>query len=167
MRKDTIVQIILNVTLSSIFICAFYFIYAAKVEGDIVQRQCSNIIKNYTDIYQAFVGGTQFSNCDSLIAPDASHEDAEVAKSNEKLLEKALKFFGGGFVVAMLVITLIWKTGKPSTIPFKTILGRAMLNLTAVGAVEYVFLKYIIGNYINIDNSTINGFAVDAIMGIP
>lgn len=165
MQKADFVQIALNVLLCSIFICAFYFIYGAKLEGRIVESECKSIVDKYVAYFKSIYGDSPASTsiCEKITLDKNEAEDDAVSRSNNMLLKKAVKTFTIGSIAISVFIVCLLKIGRPLSTPFNVLLKRSLLNLTVVALVEYIFLKYIIGNYINIDENIVNGYVIQAV----
>lgn len=166
MIKDTALQIILTVILSSVFIIVFYFSYGKDIEGKIVVNECTEVAKGYTDVYQAVAGSTPAPQC-SLIplpSPIASDQDNQVAATNAKYLKYTEIALGVGVGLAIILAIAIYFIGSRPTISIKVLVWRSFLNLIAVALIEFLFLQFIIANNIELDSSNVNSDVFSALI---
>lgn len=166
MIKDTFLQILLTVVLSAIFIIIFYFIVGTDVEGAIVQNQMTQIVNGYTNIYQVFAGSQPYSGCPNITAPDAASlatQDAQIQSSNKALLNETYTALAVGGIAAGVLFLCVWFIGNRPTIPFRTMVGRSLLNVAAVALVEYTFLTQIVKNHVSVDVGTTNELIITSL----
>ena len=155
MIVNVIIKTLIQVILISSFIGIFFFTYAAKIEENIVKKQCSEIIDDLSDDMKTMVPYDILQKVYTQIvpnmrAPDLSREDADVKQKNDLLLKKITKlisiFIGVGLT---LVIGLIWIF----KIPIKEILISSGISVLFVAIVEYSFLTFFAQNYRTIDSN--------------
>ena len=155
MIVNVIIKTLIQVIIISSFIGIFFFTYAAKIEENIVKKQCSEIIDDLSDDMKTMVPYDILQKVYTQIvpnmrAPDLSREDADVKQKNDLLLKKITKlisiFIGVGLT---LVIGLIWIF----KIPIKEILISSGISVLFVAIVEYSFLTFFAQNYRTIDSN--------------
>jgi hypothetical protein len=155
MIVNIIIKTLIPVILISSFIGIFFFTYAAKIEENIVKKQCSQIIEDLSDDIKTMVPSNMLEILYNQIipklqAPDLSKEDTDVKQKNDILLKKVTKlisiFIVGGLAI---VIALVWFF----KIPVKEILIHSSVSLLFVAIVEYSFLTFFAQNYRTIDSN--------------
>lgn len=156
-------NLLLGVTLFSIFLIVFYFTYTAQIEGEIVKEQVKttidelafNIKNSGIDMSQA----KQFVN--NISTPDMSEADKDVEKKNKELLTMCIWIMGIFAMITFGIIILIKFFFSFSLIPI------ILINLLLVGAVagiEILFLNVIVKNYRSLDSNFVKKTIVDEIL---
>jgi uncharacterized membrane protein (DUF485 family) len=145
-----IVYIILCVTLISVFIVAFYFLYVTRVEGDIVREQtelattelCDELLKLHPAI------GSQLAQVLQAPSADAA-ADARAMARNQLIRRKTLIitaiFLGLG--LSLLALMTLYSRRWLQT----NVLTDVVLLTGVTGIVEFIFLKFITQQYTVLD----------------
>jgi hypothetical protein len=159
MLSYQIANILLHVIFITSFLVVFFFTYTSKVEGQIVELQSKNIVKD-------IVGDVKLLLPDDIIeevntdllpyvnAPDMKEEDEKVKEVNNALFSVVLKFIIATFAIGMLVVFIISRYSKES-FGFGEIMMHNIIILFFVALTEYVFLDYFVKNYVTIDSNYI------------
>lgn len=161
MNSKTIITILLNVAVISTFIGIFFFTYAAKVEGEIVDEQVDFLVKDFTSSFVPFMPKTAITVLRDKIKngklPDMSGVDKEVEESNKKLKKKAFMILGIFFTVCVAISLLIWYFNRYtiSTGDMKLIVKETFIILLFVAVTEFIFIKYIAKNYLSAEPNLI------------
>jgi hypothetical protein len=144
MNTHQLSQIILNITIFSVFIGFFFFTYAASVEKDIVKDQSAYIATDIaTDLRVFLPSSVRMSIVDNLKVPDMTEKDATVKEANNKLMKQA-----------MIALSILLSVGILSTLTVAYIGGvgihiakDSLIILTFVAVTEIVFLNLITRQY--------------------
>lgn len=159
-----IAQIILNVILVATFITIFYFTYAKNIEEQILIKQMKYITNNLLDDFSLFVPKTQFpilkKSLQNMKEPDLTDQDKEVAENNKKVMKQTFAVLIPVVIVSLLVMLFIVYTYN---LPLTDILMQGLLTLIVVGIVEFVFLKYLGGNFYSADPNYVKYKIIDEI----
>jgi hypothetical protein len=144
------VNIIMSVALASTFIAVFFFTYVKNVERKIVVKNVKYLIDDLTETIIPFLPPNMkkflYYQLDVVNLPNMSKEDNEVTENNHKLLIKSAKLFG---ITLVVLFTIAFIICKKYNIDFFENLITSFLLLVAIAGTEYLFLNYIIFNYIS------------------
>lgn len=155
MITNIIIKTIIQVVLIASFIGVFFFTYAAKVEENIVKKQCSEIIEDLSDDLKMLLPPDTLQKLYTQIipkiqTPDLSKEDADVKVQNDVLLKKVKTLIFLFIVIGLSIASgLIWFF----KIPLKDILISSIASVIFVAIVEYSFLTFFAQNYRTIDSN--------------
>ncbi len=159
-----IAQIILNVILVATFITIFYFTYAKNIEQQILVKQMKYITNNLLDDFSLFVPNNQrkllHHSFNNIKAPDMSDQDAEVETNNKQVIKQTLMVLIPVVFVSLILMSYIVYKCKLS---LGDILLQGLLTLIVVAIVEFVFLKYLGGNYYSADPNFVKFKIIDEI----
>ena len=149
-------NILVGLTMFSIFLAIFYFTYASKIEKDILEIQIKNLIDNLTaDLKNV---DSSSSNTDNLkkiidsINPDLSSEDSRVDESNKAVINKALVSFSIFAVITIIIVSILFYT---SGTHIKDIIVMNAILLLFVALTEVFFLNMIAKSYRSLDPNKI------------
>ena len=125
------------------FLALFFFVYATKVEEQVVEHQVDFIVSD-------LISPTRMMSKDQtkylraalqlIDPPDMSKEDEEVKQHNEKVFNDAIKIIVGFTAVGLLIIFAL---SKKYNFSFTQLLKNNLIILSFVGITEYLFLTYI------------------------
>lgn len=161
-NSQLLAQVVLQITLSSIFICLFFFTYGKTQEEKSMEKQIEFLIDD-------LVGETgemltpeqreQIRKSISNINPDLSAEDEQVKQQNAKVWKKTVKFMIVMMIVGGFVVYRLWKEstgqGMWKSFSIRQTAIEALLALCVVALTEYVFLTYLGSEYITISPNKI------------
>jgi|UniRef100_A0A6C0CYV6 multisubunit Na+/H+ antiporter MnhG subunit len=159
-----IANILIGLTLFSIFLCIFYFTYASKVENDILGIQIKNLVDSLTENIEAtpIDRNALLAILDNVKVNDLSAADAQVKASNDTLIHKAvvaLAIFG---IVSIAIIAGLWYVYR---FDLKTLLAVNLLLLLFIALTEIFFLNVIAKAYRSLDPNAVKKNIVDKIRG--
>ena len=153
MMSFAIANVLLNVVLISSFIVVFFFTYGAKVEGEIVKKQCTEIVNDLmADIVPFLPNDVKTNIASSLSAPEMADLDAKVAADNKALMLKTIKLIVIAFIIGLAIVVAMSVYFKFS---IKDLLIHNAVMLVFVGMTEFVFLTFFAKNYTTIDSNYI------------
>lgn len=146
------VNIILSLSLVTIFIGIFFFTYAKNLEKKIIIKNIYYLVDNIGDSLVPLLPGEIneqiYQNLYNFKLPDLSNADINVAEENQKLLVKSCKVIGTLFVVCIAISYFIC---KKYNLDFTELLITNFFLLLAIIFAEYIFLNTIIFNWIVVD----------------
>ena len=159
---DEIVNIILHVVLSSIFIAVFYFTYTTTVEEQVLTTNIEGLTENLIKDLTAFVPASALKPyIDSITLPDMTKDDQKAADSNNQLINISIiilsVFFGVG-ILSALALSLL------TPLPVWVYFLNAFTILGFVALTEFIFLNTITRNYQVIDPSKVKGMFLTALL---
>jgi len=158
-------SILCGVSLISVFIVIFFFTYASKVEKNIVQERCTEIVDDLTSGLDA-VPKTYKDQIYSQVAPYLTvppaieEQDAIVAEQNKKLLKKSAIVAGSFLVLSFLAVFVLSRIFNFS---FLDIVKTNLIILVFVGLTEFTFLTFFAQNYITIDSNFVKETVVKTV----
>ena len=139
-----ICQIILNVTLISVFIGIFFFTYGKSVEEDIITDQSEYIASDIASELNIFLTDdvkTELKN--SLNAPSMEEEDKKANDSNKDLVKKSAIILSILFAVGITIVFVTVRWAKVN----ENILLESFIILCFVAFTEFLFLNLIARNF--------------------
>jgi len=157
-----ILTVLIQVVCIFIFLCAFYFTYASKMEGKIVENQVKFLIN---DIAQHNLHTLPDDKKDILInklnsidsnTPENKIKTDKIDASNKQLIDKTKKI---GIILSILIVIMIlisFYLYKKGTIPFFKnlnlipILKETGIILLFIALTEYIFVTYFAAEFISI-----------------
>ena len=147
-------NILVGLTMFSIFLTIFYFTYASKIEEEILDIQIKNLIDNLTeDLDSIKFDSSQLKNIiNQTSGPDLSKEDKEVEDSNKKLINKAIVSFGIFTLVTVLIVTILFYIYG---INIKDIIITNLILVLFVAITEVFFLNTVAKSYRSLDPNKI------------
>ncbi len=155
----TSIDTIAHVALVSTFLSVFYFIYVDQVEGQIVSVSINRVVDEMLDQASAIEGrpiteDPRFRKAImSLRAPDTAAADAEVARSNAKVRNKAFVMMGCIVSASIIAIAVLWSVGRRRAGPgytkrdFKWLLVSNAHLLMSAAITEFLFLVMVARNF--------------------
>jgi hypothetical protein len=149
--KKEIANIILHVVFISTFIAIFFFTYAAKVEEEIVKLQVQYLVDDLTT--NAFLLPDHIKKSikiklDNITLPDLQSADNAVKEQNKKLMDHAIKIM---LVFSVFGLLSAYYMSSVYDFSFIELLKENALAIVFVALTEYLFLNYVVKNYISAD----------------
>ena len=153
MNMNDMAYILFGVILIATFIAIFFFTYVAKVEGEVIKNQITDIVDDLTESSTLVFTPDQLQAISVMIEqrlkmPDMSKEDQEARENNDRLKQKALKYFGIGISIGIIIILVMWKIYD---LDMLEIIKYSLITLILVGITEYLFVTIVSKNYVIID----------------
>ena len=145
-----IVNVILSVAFASSFIGAFFFTYGKEVEKSIIVNNVQYTVDELLGFPSALLSDDikkkLITYLNDVKLSDMTVADKKVSDNNTQLLQKA-----GIILSILLVVSLVasFYISKKYNLNFPFILSQNLILLCGIGLVEFVFLKFIAGNYIS------------------
>lgn len=150
-----IVNIIISITFAMSFIALFFFTYVTDIEREIVLNNVNYIINELGGSLPILLDGLPqryiIKSLDSVNLDDMKEADETVKKINDKIIHNSLVIFTSFFAVSLVICLIICIYFKLDIVE---ILSTNLLLLGGIALVEFVFVNFIIRNYISAD---ING----------
>ena len=154
---EMLIKILLNTLFISIFICIFFFTYAAHIEEKILNYQMkflANNIKNNVSSLGNQATNIFKSQINNYDPGDLSQQDILVKKNNRKVLYEAFKSNCLYLLFVIFIIGIIhYKINK--NINIKNIIIYNIIILCFVAVTEFSFLRYFGSQFISIDPNQI------------
>lgn len=150
------VFIMLQVCLIASFLVIFFFSYVGRVEKEIVEKQVTYLVDNFTSAQKYYITQPQIKQLiqqtiESIQPPNLKEEDKAVNESNYKLEQQAvqiiLAFMLSGIIVFLTYVLYCINNDNPQG-PIKMLIVSAIL-LMVVALTETVFLNTIAKHYIS------------------
>lgn len=160
--KHTIVNIVVGITLFSIFLSVFYFTYTKTVEEEILNIQIKNLVNNLSSgIKKLNLNQDDIKKViNSIELPDLSKADQEVEEHNNELKTKAAFIFG---IIGLVCIIILFVFSYFYKVDIKNILLINLMLLVFVGVTEWFFLNYIAKSYMSLDINMVKKLLVEEI----
>ena len=152
-KKKTMAMLLANmlvhVSLMSVFIAVFFFTWAAHEEQLVIARQTREIIQELVDETKTLVDNTATNDkirqaFAAIRAPDTTGADAQVATANGALVRKAALALGAGVALLALVVGfLVWRY----ELSLRHLIRDNLVVLAAAAIVEFSFLTFLASAY--------------------
>jgi hypothetical protein len=143
-------NVILSVAFAATFIGIFFFTYAKNVEKDVVVNNVNytvdSLLSGITVVLNDDVKNILSDQVSQVKLGDMSGADKEVDDNNSKLLIQSAQILGTLFVVSLVSTFII---AKYYDLDFTELIIQNLILLCGIGLTEFVFLKYIIANFIS------------------
>jgi len=150
-----IVNIIISITFAMSFIALFFFTYVTDIEREVVLNNVNYIINELGGSLPILLDGLPqrdiIKSLDLVKLDDMKEADETVKKINDKIIHNSLVIFTSFFAVSLVICLSICIYFKLDIVE---ILSTNLLLLGGIALVEFVFVNFIIRNYISAD---ING----------
>ena len=161
-----IANILVGVTIFSLFLSIFFFTYAAKIENKILKIQIKNLVDNFVgDLDSLNLDESRKTQLIELIdenmKTDMSDSDKEVNDINKSLVKKSIKIFGGLTIVSIAIVTIMYFTVK---IEIGNILLSNLIVIVFVALLEIFFLNFIAKRYRSLDTNTVKKNIVEELL---
>ena len=159
-NSELLAQVVLQITLSSIFICLFFFTYGKTQEEKSMERQIEFLINDVLGDTAYYLSAEQKSKLKQMILninPDTSVEDQQVNENNAVVWNKTVRFMVFMFIVGGFIVYHLWRSsqGTMSKFNIKKTIFEAFLALAIVAVTEFAFLTYLGSEYITISPNKI------------
>ena len=162
-NSETLVQVILQIVLSSIFICVFFFTYGKTQEEKSLERQISFLIDDFIGNKFFLLGDFEKDVLKGTIKDleiDTSESDEKIKKSNEEVWNNTKKFILYMMVAGGVSVYLLWNSSTSTSGMWKsfnlsTSITDSMLAVAVVALIEFIFLTYLGSKFITIDTNLI------------
>ena len=160
---EVLVNILLSSGLMSGFLCVFYFTYLDKVEKDVLLNNIKGVFNDITpsinlpaNVVSIIKNLINYVNTNYV--PDSTRDDNAI-NNNQKIRNKAIMIFGGGFALIMIVALAILIIKKAS---IAKIIGINLLLLASIALTEFMFATFFVSNYsyLDLNNVIYDGLAV-------
>jgi hypothetical protein len=161
-----IVYVVLNITLVASFICIFFFTYVTKVEKKLYMDQIDMILNDLHDSAKLFLTPEMKSSIIQSIDKYTSMNlslksiDDEIQKSNHKLVMYSY------IIISIFIIcgfSISYYISIRNNLKFENILGKKILILVGIAFIEYIFVTYIVPNYIYIDSNYVKKTMIETL----
>ena len=161
-----IVNVIIALVLITTFLTVFFFTYVKTVEKKIVIKNVNYIIDNIGDsilsILPEQIKTLIYQKLNSFKLPDMSAIDNEVEKSNDVLLMKSIKLIGIIIIFSLIACYFLCTFYKIDFI--EIFMTNFFLSFAIIGT-EYLFLNYIIFEWISADPNQLKAKIIKSIGG--
>ncbi len=142
-----ICSIIMNVLFVASFLCIFFFTYASKIEGDVIQEQVGNLVKDLSEDIQ-YLPSELINGLSDEVAimkkPNLDDDDAKVEANNSAIMKKTFTLIGTIVAIGMICIYLASRYWNFS---FLEIFIKNIIILVFIGLTEFTFLMCFGRNY--------------------
>lgn len=155
LTPNGICNLLVSLTIFSLFLSIFYFTYASNVENEILNIQIKNLVDNLTSNIKDFNNidrGYLINLINNTKFPDLSKEDNDVSNTNSSLIKKALLIFGIFSLITTIIIIIICYIYK---INILQILKVNIILLIFVALTEIFFLNIIAKSYRSLDPNVV------------
>ena len=160
-------NLLVGVTIFSIFLGIFYFTYASNIENDILKIQIKKLVDSFTNDLNKLnirdVNSKIYNIIDNFNVPDMSEEDKKVKDNNNALMFKSAKLFGIFALFSIFFITAMFFIYK---IDLKNILITNCIILIFVAITEIFFLNMVAKRYNSLDTNSIKKTIVENIIDL-
>ena len=151
-------HVLLTVMLFSLFIVAFFFVFAANIERTVVQTSVTDLVTELVAEIKVGLGADEIASIAAAVKDtqlsDAEASDAAVQATNSALLKKAMIVLGSAaagvlFVIGVVYFVMVYLVQKntPSIAvagvgypDMKKVFLVAILGFLSVIATEFLFL---------------------------
>lgn len=160
--KHTFVNIIVSVTLFSIFLSVFYFTYTSRIEEEILTIQIKNLVNNLSGgIKKLNLDKNQIKKViDNITLPDLSKQDKEVEDHDNQLKKKAFFIFG---IISLVCVILMFIFAYFYNVNVKSIILGNLLLLCFVALTEWFFLNFVAKSYMSLDINMVKRILIEEI----
>ena len=161
MKPEHIINVVMNVSLIATFIGVFFFTYVKTVEKQIVQSQSEMIADEIADDISIFLDKPTAQKLASNIPlPDLSEADKAAKKSNDALQLNASKILA---IICLCGLAISYYFTQKYKLDFMSILRSNLIILTGVALTEYVFVTYILQQFVSADPNFVRYKVIDTI----
>ena len=157
-----IINVLIQVLCIFIFLTIFFFTYASKIEGEVVENQVTflldDVVGIHLDSFPESVKKVMLNQLNSIEVntPENIEMGKKIDESNNAIKSKTTKILIGLSVAVIIFVITSYVLSKKGVNYFKNldlskILKETAVIITAVGLTEFVFLTYIGSKYTSID----------------
>jgi hypothetical protein len=166
-----ILNIVIQVLCIFIFLTVFFFTYASKKEGDIVQNQVSFVVDNLVGNNLQVLSKEQKTfilnalNGINTNNPTNTQEDERIEKSNTKIMDSTalLLIYLILGVVGAVVVCVYFKRKNFQffrNLQMNKILNETVIIVFFIGVTEFVFLKYFASRFISVEPNVLKAHII-------
>ena len=177
-------NVLLTVMLFSLFILAFFFVIAAKIERDVVRTSVTTLVQQLADEMKFALTPEQVASVSAtvnkLVLPNLQAADEQVKTQNAALLKRSCIILGSAAAGVLVVVVLAYggmvgatqkrsgglaKAGKDYP-DMKKVLLVTTLGFAAVIVTEFVFLYMVPARYQPLDANKTKCVIIDTLLGL-
>lgn len=149
-----IASMLVAISLFSVFIVIFFFLYARRVEEKIVEIQVKNVINDMYEDLNTLRVPEDFTKIilNNMKNPNLTEEDLAVTENNKKVLKNAIIYSSLLLLFSGIGIFYIHSKYK---IDLKILFKKSLIIILFVALTEFYFLNRIAQNYNAIDPNKI------------
>lgn len=152
MEPTALANIIMNVSLISIFIAVFFFSYGSYISKQIIESQVKYLVDDiagdtdlfFTNEISKKKFGNELKKFIKKKTEGKSDADLAAEKNNSALLKKSAIVLGS---ILLFGINTVWFMSKKYGFDFWNLLKYNLIILAAAGSTEFVFLTCFAKNY--------------------
>lgn len=165
---STILNVVLHMLILWTFLTIFFYFYVSKIEVEDLNDELGSYIDEYVpltlqtlpEVQQIELkGALRQLPLDGLI--DYFKNPSESVTTNNKWLLVVSFMVVGGLFLLFLTISLILKTDCNPNVDIKGIITENALTFLFVGAIEFVFFKFVAVKYVPVLPSVITNTLVE------
>jgi hypothetical protein len=154
---EIVIKILINTLFISVFLCIFFFTYAAYVEKNIIYYQMkflSNSIKNDISVFGPIANNNFKLQIANLQIDNMDKQDAQIKNDNKIILYKAIKA-NIIFTIFISVLVGILYSYSDKNFKIKDIIIYNLVILFFIALTEFCFLTFFGSQFISIDPNEI------------
>jgi len=163
-------NIFLSVTFFALFVAAFFFVVASRIEVVAVENNTGRVVSELMVDITKLVDTNERASIKSALTehlkpPDMSAKDKEVADSNRALLRDTWIVLGSAFAAGLVIVFLVWGFMKWRAGPngrsgfdypdLRHLFVENLILLGFVGLTEFAFLLVVGAHYRSLDANKI------------
>lgn len=149
-------SVVLQVTLIIIFISVFFITYTTVIEKDIVVHETDILVNEFFGDLKFALNPEQMSlfrsSLSNLQPPDMSEADAVTEANNSVLIKTTINVMIVVGIIGFVITAFIVMRYK---VDVSEIAKEGIFGLLAVCIVEYIFLRFLVKNYVSLDPNAI------------
>jgi hypothetical protein len=179
---EIVFNVLLTVVLFSLFVLAFFFVFAAKVERNVVRTSVQDVVTEFSNEIKFVLDEEQAKSVSAALAnvriPDMAAADDEVKNNNSALTKKATKVLGLSALGIVIVVVIAYVSLRGSVAmktPHLNVAGRGYPNMTkvllvttfgfvAVILTEFAFLFIVANRYKPLDANKVKCTVIDTLL---
>jgi flagellar biosynthesis protein FlhB len=142
-------NLLMGITLFTVFVSIFYFTYASHVEGEIITNQINNLVDNFTENFNVYDIKLPTK---PLSPPDMSDKDESVEKNNKGLINDAIKSVGIFAAVCIFICMMLYYFYGYN---LKRLLIDNFILILFVAFTEYFYITFISANFQSLDTNEV------------
>ncbi len=158
---ENISDVAMSVIFISAFICIFYFLYAVKIEAEILHNQIDYVVKDLSDSMAILPKSYRTSlatKIKNFKKPNTEKADKKVADANKKIFDQVVLMVVIGFVIMFVIIFILSRMYKFDLLP---LIKKNLVIVSAIGFTEYLFLEIFARNFISADPNFVKFTVLD------
>jgi hypothetical protein len=157
---DFLLNVVVNITMITIFICVFFFTYAKHVEKRIIVTQTADLADTMTTTL------TMFPKIRQQLRPFVNSwniketKDKNVEANNRIIVNNTIMIIGFWSLWTLMIVGIVAYIYK---VNMKKIILVNIVILAVVGLTEFFFLECIASNYISFDPNYVKYTLLDTL----